>query len=122
MFARVKMRRNLGFVSDKWLITWLNPPYTEDDAYCLTERFCVYNNVSIKKAVWQLEKGSTKGTPHFQAYILLDHKVNLSFWLTHPTFGKKINYQAVSDKDAKRCEGYCKKKDTRLCGPYVYEK
>lgn len=109
----------LIFTSKAWSITWNNPPYTDDDAYCLSERM---TDPIFKRAVWQLEEGRLKGTRHLQIYVELYEEKNVDWFLSHRMWGKGIYYSPIKKGEEKKVEGYVKKRKTRVVGPYTFNK
>lgn len=93
-----------------WLFTINNP----DETACQFEERLKSIGL-IKFYIFQLERGGTTGTDHFQGYIGLSSQRALS-WLSN-TITARGHYEARRGTHQEAVD-YCSKEDTRISGPY----
>lgn len=101
-----------------WMVTF---PATEDNDY--TELFTEYDKDEVHYAVWQLERGDNKSTQNPCGYL----HVQLYIEFTRPrTFDQAKIFLGASahieipKKVRKACIAYCKKRETRVAGPWEF--
>ncbi|AIF76271.1 Rep [Bat circovirus] len=92
----------------RWLFTLNNPT-------CEGDKLFESNKTNIRAATWQLEKGETTGTLHFQGYIQFNKAMRMAsvkeiLPTAHWTAANGTQEQNIA---------YCNKEDTREQGPWT---
>lgn len=71
----------------------------------------------VKYAIFQYERGKTRGTDHFQGYVTFQY--GKTFKTAKEFLGERAHLE-VARGSAKQNKDYCSKEDTRIDGPWEY--
>lgn len=89
-----------------WCVTWNNPPEACD---------LKVGTGHVRYAIWQLEEGEEKETPHFQMYIEFDAPVRMA--AVKELLSPQVHCE-VRRGTREQARDYCRKEESRKAGPW----
>lgn len=115
------MALDVGIRSRHWAFTFFPDPETDDmwvdtDTYTCDDTFNMELESWAKGYVWQREAAPLTGNIHLQGHAIFKNLVGLS-WLKE-RMNRRIHWKAKFNNDVKPSIEYCRKKETRVDGPY----